>query len=589
MLTCAFINTGKETGTDNAIHYYKAGSLLFGQASNKLKAAIDGINPSDSLSVEQAKLALIECRLHYKRIEFFLEHFIPVTARPFNLAPVYEVEEPYMEYQQPRGMQLIEAILFSDEIAADLTSLKENAELVNTYANDLHAMIYGIEITDEQVLESLRMELLRIITMHITGFDAPELKSGIREAYGSMLSLEYVIQPYVQEASSERRQQLKQSISTCLLLLKANPDFNSFNRLQFLTEAALPLQQQLNLLYIELFPQSSYQSPFNLKVPSVFSAHALSVFNTDTSNTLNIARLGKALFFEKQLSGNSTRSCASCHNPDQYFTDGLPKSVAFNTGFVERNSPTLLYASLQHGLFWDARAKSTEEQITQVLQNPNEMNADLDVVLKRLKRDKRYKALFAKAFPSSKKDSLITVYQVASAISAFERTLAPMNSAFDRYIGGDRSALSQEQIRGFTIFNGKAQCGTCHFAPLFNGLLPPGYAITELEVLGVTSNTDFDKPLHDPDSGRYRFFPIEYNTQAFKTPTVRNVAKTAPYMHNGSFNTLEQVMEFYNKGGGEGIGLKIQHQTLSSKPLGLTEEEIRSVIAFMNSLTDSIR
>ncbi|MES2691652.1 MAG: cytochrome c peroxidase, partial [Bacteroidota bacterium] len=363
VLTCAFINTGKGTGTDNAIQHYKSGSLLFGQASNKLKAAIDDINPSDSLSVEQAKLALAECRLPYKRIEFFLEHFIPVTARPFNLAPVYEVEEPYMEYQQPRGMQLIESILFSDEIAADLTVLKENAALVNTYANDLHAMIYGIEITDEQVLESLRMELLRIITMHITGFDAPELKSGIREAYESMLSLEYVIQPYVQQASSERTQQLKQSISACLLLLKANPDFNSFNRLQFLTEAALPLQQQLNLLYADLFPQSTYQSPFNLKASSVFSANALSVFNTDTGNALYITQLGKALFFEKQLSGNSTRSCASCHNPDQYFTDGLPKSAAFNSGFVERNSPTLLYASMQHGLFWDARAKSTGEQI----------------------------------------------------------------------------------------------------------------------------------------------------------------------------------------------------------------------------------
>ncbi|MES2691397.1 MAG: cytochrome c peroxidase, partial [Bacteroidota bacterium] len=203
--------------------------------------------------------------------------------------------------------------------------------------------------------------------------------------------------------------------------------------------------------------------------------------------------------------------------------------------------------------------------------------------------DKRYKVLFAKAFPSAKKDSLVTVHQVASAISAFERTLSPMNSAFDRYIGGDRSALSQEQIRGFTIFNGKAQCGTCHFAPLFNGLLPPGYSITELEVLGVTSNTDFDKPMYDLDSGRYRFFPIEYNTRAFKTPTVRNVAKTAPYMHNGSFNTLEQVMDFYNKGGGAGVGLTIRHQTLSSKPLGLTQEEIRSVIAFMNSLTDNIR
>lgn len=587
VLTCAFTMRSKEMGTANVIQHFKSGATLFGQASNRLKASIQHITPSDSLSIQHARLALAECRLEYKRIEYFLEHFIPVTARPFNLAPVYEVEEPFMEYQQPRGMQLIEAILFSDNIAGDLNLLKENAELVSTYANDLHAMIPGIVITDEQVIESLRMELLRIITLHITGFDAPELKSGIKEAYESIFALEEIIRPYTQQASAERRQQVNYSISACLILLKANPDFNSFNRLKFMTEAALPLQNQLNLLYSELFPQSSFQSPFNIKASSVFSSDALNAFHSDHASA-ELVELGRSLFFEKQLSGNGRVSCGSCHDPRQYFTDGLAKSKAFRTGFVDRNSPTLLYASMQHGLFWDARAKSTDDQISEVLQNRNEMNADVSIVLKHLKNDKRYQILFAKAFPTTQKDSLITFQQLTNAISAYERTLNPMNSDFDRYISGDRSALSSQQIRGFNLFNGKAQCGTCHFAPLFNGLLPPEYALTELEVLGVTANTNFKKPLYDKDSGRYSFFPIEYNMRAFKTPTVRNIAKTAPYMHNGSFKTLEQVMDFYNKGGGEGLGLNIQHQTLSSKPLELSQDEIGAVIAFMNSLTDNL-
>lgn len=587
-LTSAFTGSSEDIGTGSTIQHFKNGSLLFGQASNRLKVTIQDINPSDSLSVQRAKLALAECRIEYKRIEYFLEHFIPVTARPFNLAPVYEVEEPFMEYQQPRGMQLIEAILFSDDIKSDINLLKENADLVSTYANDLHAMIPGIEINDEQVMESMRMELLRIITLHITGFDAPELKSGIIEATQSMLALEEILKPYLQQASAERRQQVNYSISACLVLLKANPDFNSFNRLKFLTEAALPLQNQLNLLYSELFPQSSFQSPFNLKASSVFSPGALNAFHSEEVSPELVA-LGKILFFEKQLSGNNRMSCGTCHNPGQYFTDGLPKSRAFRFGFVDRNSPTILYASMQHGLFWDARSKSTDEQILEVLQNPKEMNADVRIVLKKLKKDERYKLLFAKAFPAAENDSLVTIHQLTNAISAYERTLAPMNSDFDRYIKGDRSALNSEQVKGFNLFNGKAQCGTCHFAPLFNGLLPPEYALTELEVLGTTANTDFNKPVHDKDSGRYNFFPIEYNTRAFKTPTVRNVAKTAPYMHNGSFKTLEQVMDFYNKGGGEGVGLNIIHQTLSSKPLDLTQEEIGAVIAFMNSLTDKIK
>ncbi len=134
---------------------------------------------------------------------------------------------------------------------------------------------------------------------------------------------------------------------------------------------------------------------------------------------------------------------------------------------------------------------------------------------------------------------------------------------------------------------GKAQCGTCHFAPVFNGLIPPLYKRTELEVLGVTRNVDFTKPQLDTDSGRFASFPIIFYMGAFKTPTVRNVAKTAPYMHNGAFPTLEKVLDFYNKGGGEGLGLNVPTQTLSPKPLKLDSNEVRNIIEFLNSLTDT--
>ena len=176
--------------------------------------------------------------------------------------------------------------------------------------------------------------------------------------------------------------------------------------------------------------------------------------------------------------------------------------------------------------------------------------------------------------------------KIATAIAAYERSLPVMTSSFDAYMAGNKKALRGNAVQGFNLFMGKAQCGTCHFAPLFNSLLPPTYNRTELESLGMTTSANFKRPLPDTDSGRYGVFPIEFYIGTFKTPTIRNSAKTAPYMHNGAFQTLEQVIEFYNKGGGAGLGLYSRYQTLPEKPLNLTTREKASLIAFLHSLTD---
>ena len=164
-----------------------------------------------------------------------------------------------------------------------------------------------------------------------------------------------------------------------------------------------------------------------------------------------------------------------------------------------------------------------------------------------------------------------------------------MNSPFDRYIAGDHQALTSAQKNGFNLFMGKAQCGTCHFAPVFNGSTPPFFNHTEYEVLGVPGLGSSAKNIADKDLGRYEQFPIYLYKGAFKTPTVRNSAMTGPYMHNGRFNTLLQVLDFYNRGGGAGIGLSSPEQTLSSKPLRLSKEEINDIIAFLHALTDGVR
>jgi len=215
------------------------------------------------------------------------------------------------------------------------------------------------------------------------------------------------------------------------------------------------------------------------------------------------------------------------------------------------------------------------------------MNAEYAVVIKRLQDSVKYNEQFSKAFKTSE-TSPVSMNNVAISIAAYLRTLNPMNSAFDRYINGNKASLTQQQMNGFNLFTGKAQCGTCHFAPVFNGLIPPLFNRTEVEILGTPKTDDFNDVHFDSDSGRFHIYPSKFYAGAFKTPTVRNVAVTAPYMHNGSFHTLEKVVEFYNKGGGVGLGLKVETQTLASTPLKLNDKEVKEIVSFLQALTDSI-
>src|SRR5664279_5894196 len=172
--------------------------------------------------------------------------------------------------------------------------------------------------------------------------------------------------------------------------------------------------------------------------------------------------------------------------------------------------------------------------------------------------------------------------EVMNAIGSYLRSLTWLNSRFDEYMQGNKTAMSPEEISGFNVFMGKGKCATCHFMPLFNGSFPPGFTTMETEVIGVPRA--IGKKEIDPDPGRYDIVRIGFLRHAFKTPTVRNAARTAPYMHNGVFASLEQVVDFYNKGGGAGLGLTIENQTLPFDKLELTETEQKDIVSIINSL-----
>jgi cytochrome c peroxidase len=181
----------------------------------------------------------------------------------------------------------------------------------------------------------------------------------------------------------------------------------------------------------------------------------------------------------------------------------------------------------------------------------------------------------------------VTSRALRLAIAAYVRSLTRVSAPFDRAVRGDSTALGAEARDGFNLFMGKARCGTCHFAPLFGGAMPPSFAENEPEVIGVPERSRARRPVVDPDSGRFNVRRIDQHLHAFKTPSLRNVALTAPYMHNGAFPTLESVVDFYDAGGGTGIGATVSHQTLPADSLHLSVREKRAIIAFMRALTDT--
>jgi cytochrome c peroxidase len=329
-----------------------------------------------------------------------------------------------------------------------------------------------------------------------------------------------------------------------------------------------------------------YNRLLNQEAKTLFDSNAFNVnaYAPDRLFFINREKikLGRALFTDPILSGTGTRSCASCHQAAKAFTDGLVKNKTLGkNGLLKRNTPTLINAALQPALFYDMRVSSLEDQSITVVQSSEEMHGSMKTTARRLWENKTYRDLFSAAFP--KKDRIeIDTMEVMNAIGSYVRSLTRLDSRFDEYMRGDKSAMNAAEVNGFNLFMGKGKCATCHFMPLFNGTFPPGYTTMETEVIGVPGAAG--RKEIDPDPGRYGIVRFGFLKHAFKTPTVRNAALSAPYMHNGVFNNLEQVVDFYNKGGGAGLGMNIENQTLPFDKLELTVKEQKDIVDFIRSL-----
>jgi cytochrome c peroxidase len=562
--------------SEQALVYIKSQTDTFSLSLHRLRSDIKAFNGSDPRSIRQVISALKSCRLQYKKISFFLDYFVPQQGKLFNAPAKKEIEEPYLEFEEPQSLQQIEAIIYGPNPTLKKKELENLVLVLDESAAGLRSLYAGFDATDAQIMESIHLELIRIMTLYLSGYDAPDLKTGILESGAALASMQYMTGLFFQPGNAESAR--FNSILDQAIRFTHSSDFDHFNRLIFLTQYALPFEEQL-LSCSKIYGwQESTIPALNIKAKNLFRGE-LEINKIKSSPEL--LGLGRELFFEKALSANQGRSCATCHQPDKYFTDQLVVNRKINNDLpLQRNTPTLLYASCQSAQFWDGRAVTLQDQIGDVLRSPDEMNASIPELKVRLLQNNKYQHQL--------NDSAILL-QIETSLAAYLCTLQPMNSPFDRCMAGDHESLSPEEKKGFNLFMGKAQCGTCHFAPLFNGSTPPFFNRSEYEVLGVPGLTASVKKTADQDLGRYELYPVSVDMRAFKTPTVRNTMKTAPYMHNGCFRTLRDVLDFYNQGGGFGIGLASPEQTLSEKKLHLSPEEISDIIAFLGSLTDNLK
>lgn len=530
-----------------------------------------------------------KARYHYKQIEWAVEYFMPTTARFVNGPALDELEIEENTAFEPEGFQVIEELIYPNFDTANRFELIRQCKILQSTCERMKQHFNAISFTEAQVIDALRLQVHRITALSITGFDSPIALNGIEETAWSLQSFEHffsLFQKSIRSAGKVETTTLHKQLQQAILFCQQQNNFNTFNRAVFIREYLSAISTSLfNYQLATKIPFINDGRHFRSDVPTLFAKNGFDV-NTfipspEYKSNAHKITLGERLFYDPVLSINNNRSCGTCHSPEKGFTDGLVTSASLNGGFVKRNAASLNYAALQHGQFWDMRRTDLESQTADVIANKDEMHGSLEDASLKLQQQAAYKELFAKAFNST--DS-IKAWQIQNALASYIRSLAVFNSRFDHYMNGDTGKLNTDEISGMNLFLGKAKCGTCHFLPLFNGTVPPSFTKTESEVLGTPAHASARIP--DSDEGRYNQHQMPQLFRSFKTATVRNISLTAPYMHNGIYKTLEEVVEFYNKGGGAGMGFQVKNQTLPPESLNLTTKEKAQLVAFMQSLTD---
>ena len=526
-----------------------------------------------------ARHAFDESRLAYKRVEALLTFYSPTASGTLN-GPLEEGEAD--DAPRPLGsvaaFQQVERLLdrTGPRARADAHALTDR---MSRAVRGLHGATPVLDVSDTAVLDAARLELARVATLGVAGGDGLERERGLVESATALDGARDVIDSLQASLDAARGVGVRRAsvaLDSASAFLRGADDYVTFDRLTFIAAFIRPAAERLAELRKAIDPATpASRRLWRATAPTPFDANAFDPWalapEYAARSTAALVERGRELFNDPRLSGPGTRACGSCHLPGRAFTDG--RTTALGLGSIDgrshalRNTPTLLNAALQPALFADQRAGTLEDQARVVLTSVAEMGSSPERASARVGTDER---------------------TLRVALAAYLRSLVALDSRFDRAVRGDATAMTAGERHGFTIFMGKARCGTCHFAPLFDGTRPPDFTRSELEIIGVPARAQAHDATVDGDLGRAGVDGEPLHRRAFRVPSLRNVALTAPYMHNGVFRTLDDVVAFYDRGGGVGIGERLPLQTLPSTALHLTAGERRDLIAFLGALTDTV-
>lgn len=566
-------------------------------------------------------------RAAYKRVEFLMAYVDSASAAALN-GPGREAGEQgqrdvdaddVTDGEAPSGgvLQALEQTVWRSPFGLDARTRRMlDLEVAGARATVARARAVAdhLVLRDGDIFDAARVEMARVLALGLAGDDSRFADDGVIEAAAALAGTRDALVAYATRLENQAPGAWR-ALDTCFAsasaALRAHPDFDSFDRLRFIVQAANPLSRALARAARTLGVQPAAtrcatRRPWRLEAATLFEAGAFDPLAHAPCDapvpTGEIVTLGALLFSDPALSGAGTRACASCHHPERTFTDGraraqplpprsrpAPSSSATGPRAPLRNTPTLLDVAFADALFADGRVSSLEDQVSDVVTSPTEMAGSLDSAARRLAARPAVAARFARAFGDASPSTAVTPHRIRWALAAYERTLTASDTRVDRALRGDSTALTASERRGFTVFMGKGRCGTCHYLPLFSGMRPPDYAHADFEVLGVPRRADTARAEHDSDPGRFAVTHAPEDMGAMRTPTLRFISRTAPYMHNGAYRTLAEVVDFYDRGGRAGVGGPIPNQTLSATPLHLSASEKRDLIAFLGALSDSGR
>lgn len=586
-----------------AQHFLKRIQLLQQQETQ----LIELIQKSDlSTETDKQKIGqqLQVTRNVFKPADFWLRYLNTLSHKKINgPLPVEWETEVFEKFEKPykrEGAGFTLAFQYLEETNPDkavLLDLVQQAKtstdgyLVDSITNELQSFHHFYFCN--------RLFILNLAAIYTTGFDCPDTENIIPELTLMLTEMQTTYQLFNQSFPETPLSDAYLKLYTqAIQFVKSHPpSYETFDHFTFIKDFVNPLYT-LNHEHILTYKASSrnlLDYSLNKQAVSIFSKSLYNGQNPkgiflrlqDSARLAQLESLGKLLFYDPILSQNNERSCASCHNPNQYFTDtSVATSLQFNhEGKLARNTPSLLNAQYNHLLMADGNHFTLLGQTKAVITNALEMGSTEEDVVKKVMSCKEYAAAFSKLLKYTPQEKEVSLEHIGSAITYYYGKFSKHNSPFDEAMN-KQEQLSPAAQKGFNVFMGKAQCATCHFVPQFNGVKPP-YIGSEFEVIGVPASPDYASL--SEDKGRYIINPAEETLNAFRTGTIRNAAQTQPYMHNGVFKTLEDVVDFYNQGGGAGKGLHVPNQTLSSDSLQLTTPEKEYLIAFMQSLTEKVQ